>query len=172
MIKFVKVSINRTEKKYKNLQFLEKIYHLYKKYYCYLSDDYADFDNILDEIINLIERTSPFFWVILDNDNFAGFVFLENIIGSKDKMHSAEITTAFKKEYWGDFTKKSAIKFIRYCFKKLNFKKLKALVFKENVKTTKILKTAGFKFEAELKSETLKNRKLQDIKVYSITQKR
>ena len=114
MIKFVKVSINRTEKKYKNLQFLEKIYHLYKKYYCYLSDDYADFDNILDEIINLIERTSPFFWVILDNDNFAGFVFLENIIGSKDKMHSAEITTAFKKEYWGDFTKKSAIKFIRY----------------------------------------------------------
>ncbi len=172
MIKFLKVNINRKEKKYKNLQFLEEIYYLYQKHYRYLSDDYATYESLLDEVINIIEQATPFFWVILSDENFAGFVFLENLIGNKNKLHSAQITTAFKQEFWGDFTKKSAKKFIRYCFKKLNLKKLKALVFKENLKTTKILKTAGFKLEAELKAETLKNGKLQDIKVYSITKKR
>lgn len=172
MIKFVKIKIDRKRKIFKNLQFLEDIYYLYKKYYNYLSDDYAHFEDILDEVINLIEVTSPYFWVVLDYDKFAGFVFLENLIGNKNKLHSAQITTAFKQEYWGNFTKKSAKKFIRFCFKKLKLKKLKALVFKENSKTAKILKTAGFKLEANLKAETLKNGKLQDIRLYSITTKR
>ena len=122
--------------------------------------------------INLIERNSPFFWVILKDNSFAGFVFLENIIGSDLKFHSAEITTCFKQEYWGDFTKQVAKKFIRYCFKKLKFKKLKALVYKENYRVTSILETAGMKPEAELKSETMKNGKLQDIKIYSILNKK
>lgn len=167
MIKFVKLKINREKKLYKNIGFLEDIYYLYKKFDRYLNDDYSD-NNLLDEIIKTVEKCNPFFWVILDSEQFAGFVFLENIIGNKNKLHSAEITTCFKPEYWGAFTKKSAKKFIRYCFKKYGFKKLKAKIFKENFKTAAILKTAGMKFEAELKSETMKNGKPQDILIYSV----
>ena len=98
-------------------------------------------------------------------------IFFINI-PPKCKFHSAEITTCFKQEYWGDFTKQVAKKFIRYCFKKLKFKKLKALVYKENYRVTSILETAGMKPEAELKSETMKNGKLQDIKIYSILNKK
>lgn len=171
MIKFVKIKIDRVKKIYNKIVFLENIYYLYKKFNKYLNDDFSR-EDLLEEIICLIEANSPYFWVILDNDNFAGFVFLENIVGNAQKLYSAEITTAFKPEYWGDFTKKVAKKFVRYCFKKLGFKKLKAKVFKENVRSAAILRAAGMKFEAELKSETMKNGKPQDILIYSIIKNR
>jgi len=170
MIKFVKIKVDRVKQIYRNINFLEDIYFLYKKYNKYLSDDYSD-ENLLDEIINIAETNFPFFWVILKGEEFAGFVFLENIIGNGNKLHSAEITTCFKPEFWGDFTKKAAKKFIRYCFKKYGFKKLKAKVFKENVRTASILRAAGMSFEAELKSETMKNGKPQDILIYSVIKK-
>lgn len=167
MIKFVKLRINKAEKIYKNIGFLEFVYYLYKKFKKFLIDDYANKD-LLDEIIDIVEKATPFFWVILDNNDFAGFVFLENIVGNENKFHSAEVTTCFKPEYWGVFTKKVAKKFVRYCFKKYKFKKLKAKVFKENFRTAAILQAAGMKFEAELKAETMKNGKLQDILIYSV----
>lgn len=170
MIKFVKIKINRKTKSYKNICFLEDIYLLYKKFDKFLSDDYANKD-LLEEVIITIELSSPYFWAVLKNNSFAGFVFLENIVGNENKLHSAEVTTCFKKEFWGDFTKKVAKKFARYCFKKLGFKKLKAKVFKENVRAAAILRAAGMKFEAELKTETMKNGKPQDILVYSLIKK-
>lgn len=170
MIKFVKIKINRNEKKYRNINFLGDIYFLYQRFNRYLNDDFAH-EDLLEEVITTIEKNFPFFWVVLDNDKFAGFVFLENIIGNFNKLHSAEITTCFKPEYWGEFTKKAAKKFIRYCLKKIGFKKLKAKVFKENIKVSSILKAAGMSFEAELKSETMKNGKPQDILIYSIVKR-
>jgi len=167
MIKFVKIKINRNKKQYRNINFLEDIYNLYKCYSRYLEDDFVSAD-LLDEIIRTIEINFSFFWVVLKNEKFAGFVFLENITGNKDNLYSAEVTTCFKKEFWGNFTKQVAKKFTRYCFKKLGFKKLKAKVFKENVRAASILRAAGMKFEAELKAETMKNGKPQDILIYSV----
>ena len=95
-------------------------------------------------------------------------VYLENIIGNDKHLHSAEVVTAFERKFWGKDTKICARKFVMYCFKKLKLKKLKALVFKENFRTESILKACGMTFEALLKAETLKNNKLQDIKIYSI----
>jgi len=166
MIKFVKIKIDRIRKIYRNINFLEDIYKLYKAYEQYLNDDYSS-EDLLENIITTIEQNTPFFWAILNNDEFAGFVFLENFIGSSENLYSAEITTSFKREFWGEFTKKAARKFVRYCFKKLGFKKLKAKVFKENYRAAAILKAAGMSFEAELKSETMKNGKPQDILIYS-----
>ena len=142
MINFIKIEINRTRKYYRNINFLEDIYKLYKTYEQYLNDDYSNKD-LLENIIQTIEFSTPFFWVILNDNEFAGFVFLENFIGSRENLYSAEVTTCFKPEFWGDFTKKVARKFVRYCFKKLNFKKLKAKVFKQNYRASAILKAAG-----------------------------
>lgn len=167
MIKFVKIKIDRNKKIYRHINFLEDIYYLYKKFDRYLNDDYSN-PNLLDEIINTVERCYPFFWVILSGDEFAGFVFLENITGNEQSVCSAEITSAFAPKFWGKFTKKAAKKFVRYCFKKYRFKKLKAKVFKENFRTSAILRAAGMKFEAELPSETMKNGKPQTIEIFSV----
>ena len=168
MIKFIKLKIDRKNQKYNNIQFLEDVFNLYSRFEKYLNDDYGKSNSLLDMLISLVERNTPFFWVIQKDNKFAGFVFLENIIGSDDKLHSAEITTCFKEEYWGHFTKLAARKFIRYCFKKLGFKKLKALVYRENFRVTSILKSAGMELEAELKAETMREGKMQDVMVYSI----
>ena len=45
---------------------------------------------------------------------------------------------------------------------------LKAYVFPQNSRVKTLLKKSGFKKEAVLKAETVKNGELQDIDVYSI----
>lgn len=172
MSKFIKIIINRKRREFKNIQYLPNIINLYKQFSKYLHDDYflQEQKSAIDSVIDLIERTSPFFWVITEKKTgkFTGFVFLENSIGTKDNLHSAEITTCFEPEFWGKYTKTCAKKFVNYCFKKYKFKKLKAYIFPQNSKVKILLKKTGFKKEATLKAETLKNSELQDIEVYSI----
>ena len=117
MIKFIKIKINRSQKTYKNIVFLENIYKLYKKFSQHLNDDYSS-EDMLEEIITTIEKSGPCYWAILNDNKFAGFVYLENFIGNKNDIYSAEVTTCFEPEFWGPFTKKIAKKFIKYCFKK------------------------------------------------------
>jgi len=151
---------------------LPQVIHLYERFSRYLHDDYflQKQESSVDAVINLIEKTTPFFWVIVEkkSSKFAGFVFLENWVGSKNDLHSAEITTCFDPSFWGKYTKICAKKFIKFCFKKYKLKKLKAYVFPQNFKVKTILKKFGFRKEALLKAETLKNGELQDIEVYSI----
>jgi Acetyltransferases, including N-acetylases of ribosomal proteins len=138
----------------------------------YLHDDYflENQKSSVDAIIDLVEKTSPFFWVIINkkSSKFAGFVFLDNWVGTGNNFHSAEITTCFNPSFWGAYTKICAERFIKYCFKKYKLKKLKAHVFVQNFKVKTLLKKAGFKKEALLKAETVKHGELQDIEVYSI----
>lgn len=175
MSKFIKIIINRKRREFRNIHYLPQIISLYERFSKYLHDDYflQQQKSAVDAIVDLIERTSPFFWVIVDkkSDKFAGFVFLENLVGTKDNLHSAEVTTCFEREFWGKYTKVCAKKFVNYCFKKYKFKKLKAYIFPQNVKVKMLLKKTGFKKEAALTAETLKNGELQDIEVYSIITK-
>ena len=144
-----------------HIEFLD---NLYKKYSKYLADDFNQ-----DTIADIIFDTYPFFWTILTSDNTpAGFVYLENIIGSKDKLYSAELTTCFHPKYWGFYTKYCAKIFFSLLFKKYNFSKIKALVYPNNTRTAEILKSCGFVKESCLKSETLKNGKTQNIDIYAI----
>ena len=172
MSKFIKIIINRKRKEFKNIQYLPQIISLYERFSKYLHDDYflQKQKTAIDAVIDLAERTSPFFWVIVDKktDKFAGFVFGDNLVGANENFHSAEITTCFEPVFWGQYTKNCAKKFVNYCFKKYKFKKIKAYVFPQNVKVKMLLKKTGFKKEAILKAETVKNGELQDIEVYSI----
>lgn len=142
--------------------------HLHQKYNNNLEDDYNQ-----DTIAGLIQRVSPFFWVIITFPDKipAGFVYLDNIKGNRSTIHSCEINTCFSPEFWGNYTKYCAKIFISNCFKKLRPTKIKALVYPQNHRVKAILESSGFKKEAELKSETLKNGKLQDIEIYSVYKK-
>lgn len=175
MSKFIKIIINKKRNNFRNLEYLPGVIRLYERFSKYLHDDYFfNQGSKTEAIINLVEKTSPYFWVIVDkkNGNLAGFVFLENLIGSENILHSAEITTCFDPKYWGYYTKICAKKFVKYCFKNYKFKKLKASVFSQNYRVKTLLKLSGFLKEALLKAETIKNKKLQDIEIYSIINKR
>lgn len=172
MIKFIKIVIDRKNQSFRNIQYIPQIIALSGKFARYLHDDYF-FENqksLVEEIINLIEKTTPFFWAVLDKktNRFAGFVFLENWVGAKNNFHSAEVTTCFSPEFWGKHTKICAKRFVKYCFKKYKLKKLKAYIFPQNFRVKPLLKFAGFKREAVLRGETLKNGELQDVEVFAV----
>lgn len=174
MSKFAKIIINRNTNEFRNIHYLPFIIDLYEKYSRYLHDDYFLDENTtsVDAVIKLIEKTSPFFWVVIDNnEKFTGFVFLDNLVGKGRILHSAEVTTCFEPLFWGKYTKDCAQKFVKYCFKKYSLKKLKALIFPQNQKVRCLLKKAGFQKEAFLKTETIKNGEWQDIELYSIIRK-
>ncbi|MFA7659399.1 MAG: GNAT family protein [Candidatus Gastranaerophilaceae bacterium] len=172
MNKFIKIIIDRKRKEFKNIQYLPDVIRLYERFSKYLHDDYflETPKNPVDAVIDLIEKISPFFWAVIDKKSgrFAGFGFLDNWVGAGNDFHSAEVTTCFYPAFWGKYTKICAKKFIKYCFKKYRLKKLKAYVFPQNLKVRVLLKKVGFKREALLKAETIKNGVLQDIEVYSI----
>lgn len=172
MIKFLKIVINKKKRKFRNIQYLPQVINLYEQFSSYLHDDYflENQKSSVDAVIDLVEKTSPFFWVIIDkrSSKFSGFVFLNNLVGTANNFHSAEVTTCFDPSFWGKYTKICANKFVKYCFRKYKLKKLKASVFPQNFKVKTLLKKTGFKKETVLKAETIKNGELQDIEVYSI----
>lgn len=172
MNKFIKIIINRRNKEFRNIQYLPQVISLYEQFSRYLHDDYflESQKSPVDAVVDLVEKTSPFFWVTVDKktEKFTGFGFLDNWVGTKNNYHSAEVTTCFIPAFWGHYTKICAKKFIKYCFKKYKFKKMKAYVFPQNFRVRMLLKQVGFEKEALLKAETIKNGALQDIEVYSI----
>lgn len=146
--------------------YFEQALFLYIKYSKFLDDDYAQNGlSVYDYFLNLINRT--LFFVIVEGDFVSGFVYLDNFTGSDKKLHSAELTTCFDRRFWGDYTKVCARIFLDHCFEKYKFEKIKALVYPENFRVKTLLKSAGFEKEALLRGETLRNKKLQDIEIYS-----
>lgn len=172
MGKFIKIILNKEKNEYKNIHYIPQVIKLYERFSKYLLDDYflQKYGSSVDAVVDLIEKTSPYFWVIVDSKSgkFSGFVFLDNWVGARDKLHSAEVTTCFEPKFWGKYTKFCAKKFIKFCFKKYKLKKLKAFVFSQNFRVRALLKKSGFRKEAVLKAETMRNSKPQDIEVFSI----
>jgi len=148
--------------------YFEQALFLYSKYAKYLDDDYArDKLSVYEYFEKLVKRTFPFFYVIVEAEDVVGFVYLDNITGNSNYLHSAELTTCFNKKVWGNYTKLCALIFLNFCFNKLGFKKIKALVYPDNYRVKTLLKYSGFKQEGLLLGETIRNNKLQDIEIYA-----
>lgn len=165
MCRLKQIVINRRRGVFENCKYLPEIMFLYLRYARYLEDDFTDRKtSFLAFFTDLVERLSPFFWAVTDEqDNLAGFIYLENFTGSAGKLHSAEITTCFNKKYRGKFTYLTGVIFLNYCRETLGLKKLKAVIYKENFRVKPLLKKLGFQKEALHPAETVKNGKLQDI---------
>ncbi len=149
-----------------SLHIISRISKCYKRYSKYLSDDFSLSD---DEIISYIKSCIPFIWLVLSlNNEFMGFVLLENFTGNRKKLYSAELTTCFERKAWGNYTKYCAKIFLKKAFDEFGLYKIKALVYPQNYRVKTLLKSSGFKYETTLKSETLKDGKPQDIDIYAI----
>ncbi len=169
MCKFVNLIIDRKKCIFKNTHYLSNVIFLYSRFSKYLNDDYAE-KHPYKSVLSIIENSSPLFFVILNEktNEFAGFVYLDNFTGNQNSLHGAEVSACFEKKYWGNFTKKTALKFFDYCFNELKLKKIKAQIYPFNNRVKALLKFAGFKPDGTLRGETLKNGKLTNIEVYSL----
>lgn len=146
--------------------YFEQALFLYTKYSKFLDDDYASNGmSPYDYFLNLVMKT--LFFVIVEDCEVVGFVYLDNFIGDSERFHSAEVTTCFDRRVWGNYTKICGRIFLDHCFEKYGLKKIKALVYPENFRVTTLMKSIGFEKEALLKAETMRNNKLQDIEVYA-----
>ncbi len=163
--KFVQVLYKPSLNQFSNLHYIPDIQICYSQYAKYLQDDFAKFN---ENILFYLEQSFPFFWVVLnEEDEFMGFVALENPCGDENRLYSVELLTCLDKKAWGSFSRYSANIFLKKCFEELGVYKIKALVFPDNFRTSTLLKTSGFKYETTLKSETLRFGKPQDIDVYA-----
>lgn len=141
------------------LRYVTEIFNCYNKYSKYLCDDFAK-----DFLFKV-----PFLWAVTThNDEFMGFVFLDNFVGNEKTKYSAELTTCFERKAWGIFTRYSAKIFLKKVFDEFGLYKIKAQIYPDNFRISKLLKSSGFEYESTLKQETLRNGKPQDIDVYSL----
>ena len=172
MCKFVNLIINRQNLIFKNTKYLPNVTFLYSRYKKFLNDDYAP-PQVYNYVLDLIESTSPLFFIILNakTEEFAGFVYLDNLTGNSKHIHGAEVSACFEQKYWGDFTKKSALLFFNYCFNELKLKKIKAQIYPFNHRVKTLLRYTGFQLDGTLRAETLKSGNLTNLEVYSLTKK-
>ena len=167
--RFERIMINRKAGLFHNIKYFPQVMKLYIKYLRNLEDDFSLFSQrSLEGMVETIERISPHFYLVLADDEVCGFFCLEHLIGSENKIHSAEVITCFNRKYWGVFTKYAARNFQDFCFDVLGLTKIKALVYPQNSRVKAILRVCGFRREALLKAETRKNNRLQDIEIYSV----
>lgn len=151
---------------------LPRLFFLYKKYEKLLHDDYTppvNFKKFLDFVLG-----NNFFWLITESETnkFAGFVYLDNITGDGKRFHSAEITTCFERNFWGEKTRQCAMEFFEYVFEKFGFYKIKAEIYPQNFRVKTLLKKCGFIKECTLKNETLREGKLQNLEIYALINKK
>ncbi len=151
--------------------YFPKILLLYIRYRKFLGDDFSKNQFGINYIYTFILERSPLFWVILADESYAGFIYLDELIGSKDYIHCAELTVCLDKKFWGQFTRKVADEFISLCFENLNLHKLKACIYPENNRVRSILNYCGFEKEGFFKSETIKNAIPQDVEIYGLLNK-
>lgn len=165
--RFARLIIEPQKQIFENLKYFPQVAKLYFKYLKFLEDDFSDFhQKPIEALIKYIENSA--FYLVLNKGNLCGFFILEKFIGNKEKLHSAEVTICFNQGYWGNFTKLASQVFKEFCFKTLKLHKIKAYIYPQNINVRQILKTCGFKKEATLKSETVKNGIAQDLELYSI----
>lgn len=142
------------------------IRNCWNKYSKYFQDDFS-FKFSESHFSKMFENS--YFWVVLDyEENFKGFVFLDNFVGDANHLYSAEVTTCFDKSSWGIFPRYSAKFFLKKCFDEFGLYKIKAQIYPDNFRVRNYLKSCGFEYETTLKKETLRAGKPQDIEVYAM----
>ncbi len=166
MCKFRRLVFNTLSGSSLDLHYIPLIKKCWAKYSKYIQDDFSSLEDN-NSILHLFDNVM--FWVVLDyEENFMGFVFLDNFVGNKNKLYSAEITTCFDKKAWGSFTRYSAKFFLKMCFDELGLYKIRAQIYPDNFRVKNFLKDCGFIYESTLKNETLRGGKPQDIEIYAL----
>lgn len=130
-----------------------------------LFDDYFGANDDFETAVkNLIKACYPWFWVVVDEkkDCLAGVVYLYNAVGRRGKLHSAYVSTCFRRRYWGSFVTRASRLFFRYVFAKLKPTKLFAEIYSHNCLGQSFVDRLGFAFHSYNIGQTMQNNKPSD----------
>lgn len=83
--------------------------------------------------------------------------------------NKAEIAYVLSKDYWGNgIMTEAANEVINFGFKNLNFTRIQARTFKENLSSQKVLKKIGMTYEGTLRKSLFIKGEYQDINIFSV----
>lgn len=112
-----------------------------------------------------------------ENETFAFAITADNkVVGSigifrQGNIHrqTAELGYYVAEEYWGKGIMTEAVKQIcEHVFKKSDIIRIYAEPFAYNAASCRVLEKAGFQYEGTLRSNTVKNGRVVDMKMYSL----
>src|SRR5450432_1226885 len=107
------------------------------------------------------------FTIEINNEAAGGIGFW---LGEDVYRLNAEIGYWLGEEHWGKGIMTNVIRaIIKYIFKNFNIKRIYALPFATNIGSVKALEKAGFTKEATIRNGVIKNGKVLDYYIYSIT---
>ena len=167
-LKFKRIILRRDLNICENTEYLPQIFDLYSRYIENLEDDFSPIRKSFDNFLDFVERIFPHFYAVFYGDELCGVIFLENFTGNAENLYGAEVSICMKPKYRGKIALYTAKIFQKYCFDVLKITKLKALIYPQNKPVKRLLNQCGFKKEAVLISETVKNSKPQNIEIYSV----
>ncbi len=131
-------------------------------------------DKVLEEIekekstLNFLRKFVPYLWVVKTCEgDFAGFVYLYDVIFDGSRIDVCHISVCMRRKYWGTGVLAIAADFLNYIFEKYKIRKMKAECFSTNPNATKLLRDLGFVLEGKFKDETKIRGKMADLKVFS-----
>ncbi|MBQ2871680.1 GNAT family N-acetyltransferase [bacterium] len=175
---FSPVFLDESSGEFVNFSLIPEIAELLSNNSDKLFDDFFGFDPAcgLQKTLDLIRSQSPYFWAIIDpqTNQLAGFVYLYDLVGSKELFFSASISCCFRRKFWGKFALQSGFEFLRFAKNQLRIFKINAEVFAKNAFPQRFLPAIGFKYSHTRERDTLNTRlcpksPLCDVKVYTLT---
>lgn len=169
MYKFTKLNLDPKNLKEEHIASFLSILKLVCLHRHALFDDFVQKPPV-EHVLEIIEQYFPYFWVVetKESGEFAGFIYLYDLIGDKTLIHSATVATCFAKPFWGKPCRHVGRMFLAYCRDKLGIKKLKAECFSSNRYVTTFLRNLNFKKEGVLKNETIVLNRPEDLILWAI----
>ncbi len=167
MYKFNKLNRGQKTPTIGDMEDFCRIISLCQKYRYQLFDDFrvAQGDELVQRVAELVAEAGKYFWVVKckQDNKFVGFCYLYDLVGRENTNYCGTIGAVIEKEFWGETVNICGQKFIKYCFSRLGFKKLKCETFRSNPFITGILKKLGFSVEGVGRFDTLLRGKPESI---------
>jgi len=136
----------------------------------FLSDDlnypYTQEDSL--NLIQSIDKDNFLVFGILYNDHIVGGFTLKRLSGIE--RYTGEITYHLLPDYHGKgIAFKALLLLLGYIYQETNIARIQCKVFQDNLELMQLLEKVGFKFEGRMRSSAIKNNKMIDMRLYSLT---
>jgi len=159
MIEFFPLKADLEERAFVNAQHIPFVLDLLLKYKQVLVDDSMPSDDgqLLDFVINMINRIYPYFVVCVINDEPVGCAWITHWHKGKKDYHSCQIHGCVDKKFWGKKALYALKALIKYLHKSSGAVRFQVEIEESNEKAINYVKRAGFLEEGLLKYASQKN---------------
>ena len=131
---------------------------------------HTDYDLSRRVLHGKVLSASNFAIVLKDTQKVIGSIEL-NPSHIREKIRAFEIGFALNPDYWGHgYVSEATRLLMNYAFKKMNAAVLEMCHFEDNIRSERVCKAVGFRYEGTLKAyKQMYDGRIVDVKLYSMT---